>query len=404
MAGISLPNINQTIPTGVGSSSGVGALGGAGNANSISPSGNSNSGSPPSAFNALSQGDPSSQGSGGMSSQLMGQVLMMLSSLMQQLAQMLGGGQSGQQPQDGSQAGGGQQGSGASSPPGGGGSGSGCGSSPPPAGGGDSASRPPAGGGSTPSTPPAGGGDNASRPPAGGGSTPSTPPAGGGDNASSPPAGGGSTPPTPPAGGGDNASSPPAGGGSTPPTPSAGGGDSASSPPAGGGSTPPPSGSAPTGQGGGHMIGQIQATNPSKYDKQINDAIQKYGGGQKIDPNIIKGMIWQESKGDPMAAGSLDAQGSKGLMQVTADNVKQYGFGNQNDPAQSIGLGVKMYADALKHNNGDATLALGEYNQGPGAKSSSNAQTYAQKVQEWAKDFGQNPKQLPGGTKEGQLV
>lgn len=151
------------------------------------------------------------------------------------------------------------------------------------------------------------------------------------------------------------------------------------------------------------MIGSIVCTNPSKYDQIISNAISQYGEGEKIDPNIIKGMIFQESKGDPLAVGSLDAQGSKGLLQVTADNATQYGFGNQFDPVQSISLGVKMLADALKHNNGDITLALGEYNQGPGAKTSSAAQTYAQKVQQWASDFTQNPGQMPPGYTEGQL-
>jgi len=151
------------------------------------------------------------------------------------------------------------------------------------------------------------------------------------------------------------------------------------------------------------MIGSIVVTDPAKYDQIISDAISKYGGGANIDPNIIKGMIWQESKGDPLAAGSLDAQGSKGLMQVTALNASTYGFGDQYDPAQSIGLGVKMYAEALQHNNGDVTLALGEYNQGPGAKTSSNAQTYAQKVQEWATTFAQGAGHLPGNYQEGQI-
>jgi hypothetical protein len=173
--------------------------------------------------------------------------------------------------------------------------------------------------------------------------------------------------------------------------------------PAGTATSPASSANIPTEASQGHTIGQIVATDPAKYDNIIQDAIQKYGNGVNVDPNIIKGMIWQESKGDPLAVGSLDAQGSKGLLQVTALNAQTQGFGNQFDPVQSIGLGVKMYADALRNNNGDVAAALGEYNQGPGGKTNAAAQTYAQNVQEWAAVFAQGPGNLPEGIKPGTL-
>jgi hypothetical protein len=216
------------------------------------------------------------------------------------------------------------------------------------------------------------------------------------------PGGGGAPSPTEAGGGqcpgsGGGGAPAPTEGGDAPPTP---GGDAS---PTAGGDAPPSPGGGGGGGGQGHPLGKIVVTDPAKYDKQIAAAIQKYGQGQKVDPNIIKGMIWQESKGDPLAVGSLDAQGSKGLMQVTAENAKKYGFGDQMDPAQSIGLGVKMYAEALKHNGGDVAKALGEYNQGPGAKDSPNAKTYTEKVQKWAQTFAQGPGNLPEGRKPGQL-
>lgn len=163
-----------------------------------------------------------------------------------------------------------------------------------------------------------------------------------------------------------------------------------------------PVGSTPAGaSGAGHPLGQIVVTSPNKYEAEIQAAIdaaeKQYG--VKIDPNIVKGMIFQESKGDPLAVGSLDAQGSKGLLQVTAANA---GGTNQFIPANSINRGVQMFAEALKNNGGDLTLALGEYNQGAGAKTNANAQTYAQKVQEWARQFASGV-DIPGGYRAGQL-
>jgi hypothetical protein len=124
----------------------------------------------------------------------------------------------------------------------------------------------------------------------------------------------------------------------------------------------------------GHVVGHIVATDPGKYDQFINEACEFYGGlyGVKIDPDLVKAHIWQESKGDPFAL-SQDGQLSRGLMQVsnssgvpTATIIGQVvtpdgspdpkigvGGGNQYDPRTSIFTGVKYMALAMSGKMGE---------------------------------------------------
>jgi hypothetical protein len=126
----------------------------------------------------------------------------------------------------------------------------------------------------------------------------------------------------------------------------------------------------------GHTSGHIVATNPSKYDQLINEACDYYGRtyGVKLDPNVIKAHIWQESKGDPLAL-SRDGQNSRGLMQVSnstgvptaaiiakiklpdgsVDANIPIGGGDQYDPRTSIFTGVKYEALAI---SGQVTKSL----------------------------------------------
>ena len=130
----------------------------------------------------------------------------------------------------------------------------------------------------------------------------------------------------------------------------------------------PPDSPAPVSDAQGHTQGHIVATDPSTYDKYINEACDYYGKlyGVKLDPNLVKAHIWQESKGDPLAL-SQDGQLSRGLMQVsnsagvptasilsqirnpdgTIDTNIPAGGGNQYDPRTSIFTGVKYDALAM---------------------------------------------------------
>lgn len=138
--------------------------------------------------------------------------------------------------------------------------------------------------------------------------------------------------------------------------------------------TPPSDEPAATDDSQGHVVGQIRATDPSQYDKYINEACEYYGRlyGVKLDPNLVKAHIWQESKGDPRAL-SQDGQLSRGLMQVsnsagvpTATILSRVvnpdgsvdpnigpGGGNQYDPRTSIFTGVKYEALAMSGKMGE---------------------------------------------------
>lgn len=107
-----------------------------------------------------------------------------------------------------------------------------------------------------------------------------------------------------------------------------------------------------TGQG-------AKKTYSGKYDSIINEASRKYG----VNPNLIAGMIRQESNFNPNARSGV---GATGLMQLMPFNWKPNGVSNPYDPKQNIMGGTKMIAELLKKYNGNIEKALYAYNAGSG--------------------------------------
>jgi murein DD-endopeptidase MepM/ murein hydrolase activator NlpD len=99
---------------------------------------------------------------------------------------------------------------------------------------------------------------------------------------------------------------------------------------------------------------------PNGYGSLVEQAAQKEG----IDPALLAGLIYQESKWNPRAVSSSNA---KGLGQHLDGTAREVGITNPFDPKQSIfgaARYLKMQLDAF---GGDVTLALRAYNQGAGA-------------------------------------
>lgn len=84
----------------------------------------------------------------------------------------------------------------------------------------------------------------------------------------------------------------------------------------------------------------------------------------KIDSNLVKSVIRQESGFNPKATSHV---GAKGLMQLMPSTAKELGVFNSENPYQNVRGGVKYLAQQLKNFDGNLQKALAAYNAGPGA-------------------------------------
>lgn len=123
------------------------------------------------------------------------------------------------------------------------------------------------------------------------------------------------------------------------------------------------------------------------YASLIDAAAAKYG----VDPNVLRGLIRQESDFNPNSGSSAGAQGLTQLMPETA---REFGITNPYDPAQSIDGGAHELANCLKAFHGDYTLALAAYNAGVGAVQKyggvppyAETQAYVRKVLAYADEY-----------------
>jgi soluble lytic murein transglycosylase-like protein len=135
------------------------------------------------------------------------------------------------------------------------------------------------------------------------------------------------------------------------------------------------------------------------YSDLIQGAAAKYG----IDPDVLKGLIKQESGFNPNAGSPAGAQGLTQLMPATAASL---GVTDVHDPAQAIDGGAHYLKMQLDRFGGDYTKALAAYNAGPGAVQRfggvppyAETRNYVTKVLGYADAFRQQ-----GGTTPAQAV
>jgi len=133
----------------------------------------------------------------------------------------------------------------------------------------------------------------------------------------------------------------------------------------------------------------------------IQQSAEKYG----VPPQLVAGVIQQESGGDPKA---VSDKGAQGLMQIEPGTAKDLGLKNPFDPAQNIDAGTKYLKQLYEQTadpstkKGDWTKTLIGYNAGPGvlqdpiaaAENFFGARDYASKVLANYSNFGGNPAAL----------
>ncbi|MBF0492436.1 MAG: lytic transglycosylase domain-containing protein [Deltaproteobacteria bacterium] len=97
----------------------------------------------------------------------------------------------------------------------------------------------------------------------------------------------------------------------------------------------------------------------TQYSPYIKQAASQYN----LPPELIAGIIWQESRGNPKAQSHC---GAMGLMQLMPETASRLGVKNPFDPADNINGGAKYIRQMLDKFSGKVELAVAAYNAGPG--------------------------------------
>jgi soluble lytic murein transglycosylase len=101
--------------------------------------------------------------------------------------------------------------------------------------------------------------------------------------------------------------------------------------------------------------------------------IERQAKVNRLDPDLLQGLIWQESRFNPRARSSSGALGLTQLMPGTAREVaaslKLPALGEQKllEPAQNVRLGAAYLGQLLKRFGGNTAFAVAAYNAGPAA-------------------------------------
>jgi soluble lytic murein transglycosylase-like protein len=130
-----------------------------------------------------------------------------------------------------------------------------------------------------------------------------------------------------------------------------------------------------------------EETGSVPFASTIEAACAKYG----LNPNLLAGLIEQESHFDPTVGSAAGAQGLTELMPETASSL---GVTDPHDPTQSIEGGARLLSEKLKEFGGNTELALAAYNAGSGAIQQYNGippypetEQYVQKVLGYASGY-----------------
>jgi len=103
--------------------------------------------------------------------------------------------------------------------------------------------------------------------------------------------------------------------------------------------------------------------NPKEIKRSLNPwepYIKRYSKEFGVDPDLVKAIIYAESKGDPYR---ISKDGAVGLMQIMPSTADFVGISNVLEPEENIKAGVMYIAWLVKHY--DEEYALWAWNAGP---------------------------------------
>lgn len=109
---------------------------------------------------------------------------------------------------------------------------------------------------------------------------------------------------------------------------------------------------------GNQWLSADQLVGKDKFSGFIDAAAAKYG----VSSELLRGIMQQESGGNPNA---MSKAGALGLMQLMPQTAKTLGVDPMN-PEQNIDGGARYISDLMKRYGGDTSKALAAYNAGPG--------------------------------------
>jgi len=97
----------------------------------------------------------------------------------------------------------------------------------------------------------------------------------------------------------------------------------------------------------------------AELDKLVEEGAKLEG----LKPELIRGVITQESGGRPCA---VSWKGAQGLMQLMPATSEEFGVKDPFDPHQNVEAGTKLLKQLMTKYKDDVSLALAAYNAGEG--------------------------------------
>jgi soluble lytic murein transglycosylase-like protein len=105
------------------------------------------------------------------------------------------------------------------------------------------------------------------------------------------------------------------------------------------------------------------ASCPALPESELNELVEQAALREDLDPDLLRGVIRQESAARPCAVSS---KGAMGLMQLMPATALDLGVADAFDPKENVDAGARFLKQLLRLYGGDVVLALSAFNAGPG--------------------------------------